>query len=438
MTRLRWTLLGSVLCGLAVAIAVALLVPRTEPSAASPGGAPRPAPAGDPARPRVAPARPAPSGPGWVTLRRSGPARIEVRMPDPRGGPPWAIQVFRAVRLTEPPGGGRPHVIGRPRCAVLGRLYRGRFGWIDASNTFRAARPGALDAPSDCGSVLPDMKRRPTLHQVTRITDPNAPAALPVQAVAWGIAGPAGSPRLRVDGRPARLATGPSGTFLAVVPHDRPVNLRLDVGYPGERPVVLDTSPRGRALAMQSYLPAPFRPSGQLPAAGAHATLQLRLPDPSGGLPWGIAAVPLDGGGWCVGALARVVGTQAGDVDYRAGTFTAGAPSEGCRAPTRARPLDYGWSGGGGFAAEPGADPLRGRIARRTLRGLSSYSGSAAPSVREITIATPRDVRTLRPSGPARVFGAVYDGSFPAGRTVLTARMADGSTHREVIDNYLP
>jgi hypothetical protein len=438
MTRLRWTLLGSVLCGFVVAVVVALLVPRTEPSVASGGATPGPAPARDPARPRVARPDRLPGGPGWVRLRLTSPARIEVRMPDPRGGPPWAIQVFHAVRLTEPEGGGRPHVIGRPRCAVLGRLFRGRFGWIDASNTFRAFRPGELGGRSDCGSVLPDMKGNPTLHQLTRITDPNAPAARPLQAVAWGIVGPAGTPRLRVEGRPTRLATGTSGTFLAVVPHDRPVNLRLDVDYPGGGHVVLDTSPRGRALQQRRDLPIPFRPGGRLPAAGAHATLQLRLPDPSGGLPWGITAVPLEGGGWCVGSLARVVGDQAGDVDYRGGTFTAGMSSAQCGGPTRSRPLDYGWSGGGGFEGDPGGDPLPGRIARRTLRGLSSYSGSAAPSVREITIETPRDVRTLRPAGPARVFGAVYDGSFPAGRTVLTARMADGTTHREYIDNFLP
>ena len=49
--------------------------------------------------------------------------------------------------------------------------------------------------------------------------------------------------------------------------------------------------------------------------------------------------------------------------------------------------------------------------------------------MREITIQTPRDVRTLRPAGPSRAFLVVYDGEFFSGNHMLTARFADGTTH---------
>lgn len=53
--------------------------------------------------------------------------------------------------------------------------------------------------------------------------------------------------------------------------------------------------------------------------------------------------------------------------------------------------------------------------------------------MRTVTIATPRDVRTLRPSSTGRAILAVYDGTFPAGETVITSTFADGSTRRQVI-----
>jgi hypothetical protein len=60
--------------------------------------------------------------------------------------------------------------------------------------------------------------------------------------------------------------------------------------------------------------------------------------------------------------------------------------------------------------------------------------GSARADVRSITIATPRDVRTLVPSSPAHAFIAVYDGSFPTGKIVTTAHFADGSSR--VVDSF--
>jgi hypothetical protein len=77
-------------------------------------------------------------------------------------------------------------------------------------------------------------------------------------------------------------------------------------------------------------------------------------------------------------------------------------------------------------------------VARRTQRGITTINGRAHPDVVSITVATPRDVRTILPSRRAHAFVVVYDGSFPTGEVVLTARFADGSTHRDVIPSELP
>jgi hypothetical protein len=285
---------------------------------------------------------------------------------------------------------------------------------VDATNTFRPVGVDLRGAPNWCGPRRPDAGRVPMLEVVTRITDPAVGAARPVQAVAWGIAGPAGRPRLTVDGAPSPAATGPSGTFLAVVGHDRPPDVRLHVTYAGAPAldVVRHVATRG---------------------------VELRLPDPNGGLPWGIGAIPERGGGWCPSALGRIVGDRVGGVDFELGTFSE-VPSRRVRTcgvdglPNRRHPLLVSW-GGGEVTGAIGDDPAPGRIARRTLPGTFQIAGIALPAVREVTIATPRDVRTLRPSRRAHAFAALYDGSFPTGRVVLTARLADGSVRRQVIEN---
>jgi hypothetical protein len=85
------------------------------------------------------------------------------------------------------------------------------------------------------------------------------------------------------------------------------------------------------------------------------------------------------------------------------------------------------------FGLRARIDPESARVQRRTLPGRTIVSGFAHPDVRAITLQTPRDVRTLRPTGPSRAFLAVYDGEFFGGAITLTARLADGSTHRDTI-----
>ena len=104
---------------------------------------------------------------------------------------------------------------------------------------------------------------------------------------------------------------------------------------------------------------------------------------------------------------------------------------------TRERPVDVGSAYSGSFG-EPGDDPLAGRVARRTLRGISEYQGLARRDVTAITVASPRDVRTIVPSRRAHAFFVVYDGTFPTGHTVFTSTFRDGGSDREVIHNAMP
>jgi hypothetical protein len=77
------------------------------------------------------------------------------------------------------------------------------------------------------------------------------------------------------------------------------------------------------------------------------------------------------------------------------------------------------------------APRVDGSAIRRTLPGRTIVSGFAHPDVREITIQTPRDVRTLRPAGRSHAFLVVYDGEFFSGAITVTARLANGSTRTQ-------
>jgi hypothetical protein len=59
---------------------------------------------------------------------------------------------------------------------------------------------------------------------------------------------------------------------------------------------------------------------------------------------------------------------------------------------------------------------------------VTTVSGTTHSDVTAITIATPRDVRTLVPSPRAHAFIAVYDGEFATGEIVITAHFSDGTS----------
>jgi hypothetical protein len=171
---------------------------------------------------------------------------------------------------------------------------------------------------------------------------------------------------------------------------------------------------------------------------GAHGAGQPRLaaraPDPNGGLPFAMTVSKNRDGTWCQASGGRVVDGRVGGVDYARDiltetSFTGGGSCGGGAnmAIFKQHPVLLAWGGGGGDTAQEGGDGGgTGRIARRTQKGLMTFTGQAAPGVVAVTLQTPRDVRTLIPSGPTRAIIAVYDGGFPTGSVRIVARFKDG------------
>lgn len=382
--KLRGLLLAAVACGLALAGALAVLLPgpsherSAATAAADPLGRGPAAAAADPSTLTVAA--------GWPqkrTLQADGPPRIVAREPNPGGGPEWAVRVFPARQTWRERGGGR--TFGGPMgCAQLGRVYDGRFGWVDGANVFRPVEPGLGGAPTNCSALPSSAWPLRLSERITRISDPAGGKVRELGTVLWSV--------LDSDPRRARV--------------------RLVVGEAARQ--------RG-------------------------ARVEYRVPDPGGGLPWGIAATAAGGEPPCLSMVGRVVGDHVGNVDYRLGTLSemAGADERRCSTSpsggppvTRSRPLALmAYS-----IPAPDADPALAsrRVARRTLVGQTTIVGLAHRDVMSVTLVSPRDVRTLTPSPREHAFAAVYDGGFPTGRIDVVARMRDGTTVRQAAGPFRP
>jgi hypothetical protein len=408
----RRLLLAGLAIGVLAGLIAAVAIPRTRAAGKTtqalqlgPAGVVRTAP----------PRRPRRSG-GFITLRLRTTPRIEARAKDPRGGPDWAVRVFRADRVVPPDDrrhGVNP-VIGHNLCAQLGRVYRGRFGWIDATGTFRPATIDYRGAPLTCGSRRPNLAGQPFFDVVEPITDPRKAEAHVKELVAWGLAG-SGASRVQLQ-LAARTVTAPPsthGAFLATGPRElQGDHVRGTITYRG-----------GRSLHLPLRAPGPGASSQRMILSG-------RAPDPNGGLPYALLSSST-----CTGWGPRVVeDDRYGTIDYELGTLDELRRSGGgaCgRSPQddaklfATYPVQWGFGDGGD---DPGSDPDAGRIARRTQRGVTIFTGRAAPDVVAVTLETPRDVRTLIPGGPAHAIIAAYDGSFPTGGVKVIAQFKDGHT----------
>lgn len=418
---MSWTVrrigLLAVVLGLVAGVVAAVAVPRSTG---------RPA-----ARPvTVAPTRPQPGGSGRVALRRTGPYAVAARAVDPAGGPPWVLRTFLAERSSTLRG--RRHVVGRNRCFQLGRLYGGRFGWIDDRSVFRPVPAGYRGAPIQCGSRLPDLHRQPTvdaLHLLHRRPDGRVGAA---NTVTWAVAGSAARDvDLRLPGGAPRTTAGPWNAAIAVQgPDHETTDGRLAVRY-ATGPRVDRTSSPDYPVPLGARLP-------RQPDPDAGTFIAARAADPNGGLPFGLAGARASGGGFCVAQQpGRIVGEHVGGVDFDLGTFVdATIHANDCLGPgavNRRRPFAGGY-GSAMEQGEPAADPVPGRIARRTLPGMQYFAGRVPDDVRSLTLASPRDVRTIAPSSDAHAYLVVYDGRFSAGAMTIVSRYVDGTTTRQRID----
>jgi hypothetical protein len=432
MTVRRIALAGALL-GLLAGIAVALAVPRTRAQSAHPFGTPPIDPGSDTVT-RVGAPMPSTTD---HHLRATSTPRVEATARDPLGGPDWAVRTFTADRLSLPAQRrkGIPAVTGHELCVQLGRVHDGAFGWLMADGTFRPIGPDADPGPfaGGCGSATPDLRGYPDFSVLAPITDPHAPRARIKATIAWGMAGTAGR---------AVTLTTPRGTLTPALSAD---HRAFVVALPGD-------ADQQRIDARFTYNDgavhrAPHRsglqPGGPEIPADARTIIAARAPDPNGGLPY--AEVALRGAhGWCQALGGRLVGTRAGDVDFARDAFSqAFGPGAGecASAAERAgmfarRPVRIARSPGNGRPDDDADDA--GRVARRTQPGLTTFDGTVAPGVTAVTLTTPRDVRTLIPTGPLHAILAVYDGTFPSGVVRVTARFRDGHTRTETLPDPGP
>jgi hypothetical protein len=153
-----------------------------------------------------------PAPPSEVPVAAS--ARIDPTVPDPVGGPDWALRVYRSTNGAS--------------CAEVGRVRGGRFGQIDASGAFA---PLPLDESDVCG----DLAAEPVIVAV------NAYAARSMGATRTVLFGRAGRAvtdvlvRRRDSSLEAHPRIGATGGFLLplaghVAASALPVTITLDDG----------------------------------------------------------------------------------------------------------------------------------------------------------------------------------------------------------------
>ncbi len=419
-------LAAAVLAGISAGTVAAALIPAAESATfdgayLAPSGTLRSAPAGRRERGNN-------RGPGVRLLIDQGSVRLAARTADPAGGPDWVVRVFEG--RTPRGRAGAAHM----RCTQLGREVQGRFGWIDGANTFRPVTLQSLSgAPQDCRSRRAGGGFAPVLKLATLLDRPASPEPAVRGSVAWGAVGSEPGPVvLTTNGHARRLAPDRgTGAFIEVFGPARSLaDARLRTGSPEGRSIALvnrDALPS--AAVSLSYLQR-VRPR-DLEVEWGETAVIARSPDPGGGPSWAATAARRRGTRiWCSGAMGNLVGGHVGDIERHLGLLYEAPPGLGSAACDGSGGLSRRWP----VSLVPEGNsynPIRvsaGASAQRLLAGRTVLWGRADPAVASVTIRTPRDVRTLEPSGPAHGLMAVYDGSFPEGSAEIAVRFKDGST----------
>lgn len=352
-------------------------------------------------------------------------ARVALRIPDSSGGPDWALKTFDAERVAlDRPARTLAHakVIGRNRCAQLGRMQDGAFGWVYGDGRFRRVATG-----SEYGLVQCTGLKRPhlsaALKEALDLADPAEPKV--TRAAVWGIAPDATAVNVAGTGGADGAATVGGDAFLKLGDPSTKAGAEARVEAGGHTQRLGPTDPT---------FPPSFKIKFPTPIPGSER-VEARAPDPAGAPGWGLLVAQTREGVPCVTQPTQVAGDRTGYIDVRLALVSGGtSPSpSSCRPvaekPDSKRPCDVGWGGGNAEELE-GSDAFarRARTERRLLSGRTQVYGQCSDQVVRITVRTPRDIRTLVPSALGHAFLAVYDGDFPAGRLEITAHLKNGKT----------
>ncbi len=344
----------------------------------------------------------------------SSTVRETLHASDPTGGPEWALRSWQ----------GRPNPRARYGEHPPARLVCFQVGIRRGASLFEP-RSGASSRPLEVGqeegtevggcNATAYVADHLPVTMVGSYTDhPYAYTPTPDRTVVAGMLPPdATHPLLLGAGRPRALPTDANHMFLAVLP-----------GRYWHSPLRVSVVEHARTTA----------PSAPVPSA--LTVPQARAPDPDGGAPWGYAA---DANG--SSAYGRIIDGRLAGLSEREGAVRNGAmgwsSGEPCFGRRRSRVCPYADRHPLAVHFEvhssSGEEPFEGvapaltspQIQRRTLGGHTIITARAEPDVVSVTLATPSDVRTLRPGGPQHVFMVVYDGQFFRGAITATILLRD-------------
>jgi hypothetical protein len=349
-----------------------------------------------------------------------------LRAHDPGGGPEWVLRSWQGHPNLNVRGVGNQRFL----CTELGVPWQGRL--VEPSAT-PSARSRALSAEGGrCDSAKELTRVHYVLALESFLDDPYEYTPHPVRTVLSGMLPPGARDAVLLGVGPTRALPLDSNNAFLVVIAGRYWNARPRISY------VL----RGRRVGKLPGGPGPrpYRRGTEAPVP------QVRAPDPDGAAPWGFAATHN-----CYTAVGRIVDGRLATIELSDGVLKAGAESTGWSSSCAAHPTAFEPAA---VRHEPvelnqqqlssGEDPFRSEreplrrpeIEWRTLPGRTVITGVARPDVVSVTLSSPSDVRTLRPSGPLHAILAVYDGYFLRGNLTATVQLQDGRVQTEQIAGY--
>ncbi len=326
--------------------------------------------------------------------------RAQLRAADPAGGPEWGLESWQgdlnpAALLHTSNAAGVPKYY---YCEQAGVIVGGKLVQLTAGG-----KPTAID-PQDQGQCI-SAQTKPLVSAQDYLNNPDSYAPVPTRVVLTGLLPPGAThPLLLGDGATKSLALDANGAFLAVLPgRFWDTNLHVSATLPDGKTVTSSNDLQGTAAPLAT------------------------APDPDGGAPWGFRAGPnkfeMDGqviDNRLVSVQSNGIVQPGPDEFGQFGTGKLPAPSPLELFP---RPMP----------SQVSVALTQPEIEHRTLPGLTLIAGLAAPDVVTVTITTPRDVRTLRPTGRQHAFIAVYDGYFYSSIVTITAQLKDGHTITQTI-----
>jgi hypothetical protein len=333
----------------------------------------------------------------------AGTTRETLRAPDPAGGPEWALRSWQGRPNPRANFGGRPPA--RFICIQVGVLVGGALIAATPERTPLSvggevqAGIGGCNAPSDLTRFGPGGEA------VSYVDDPFAYSPRPLRTVVSGMLRlDASDPVLLGAGAPRPLRLDPNRAFMAVLP-----------GRYWDAPLHITARVKGRTLTGSAVV-GPGQAELEVP--------QARAPDPNCGAPWGFAASASR-----TTATGRIVQGRLASISGSEGMLRNGPEEWGGGGPTPGfephHPVQFDAHGSPEYTGPGQPQPVltRVQVQRRTLPGRTIVTGVAEPDVVSVTITTPTDVRTLRPSGRHDVLILVYDGQFFRGSLTATVRL---------------